>query len=425
MPARKYPAKEDIIEGIVAAGSIAAYAPTIGKTATALSNYLGNQGFRGEVHKALEKAQPPIDKRPITDPERLKEDHDRAQRSHLVNENKKLRAALADRAAEFERWVAQVGEPRDPITYKVAKQNTKLPARSVITPIYDQQFGQFVRPSDTPGGRGNFNSGIFDKRLQRWVEGVTGQIRDYSTAHRIEELIIPMGGDHVEGDEIFAGQAWQLEFDPCEQVWQLGGKMEAAIRTVVRFAKEEIGIPWVAMYGVDDNHGKVGGRKSGARPKTYSWNHLFLRTLAKNLSADPIDESVIDPGGSIFFYCAGHEFQAIHGHTIRGWGGLPFYGLSRFDGRSIRLHNRIYRYLLAGHHHQPAEIPNGAGETLMSGDWVGANNLSGDMTAGSRPMQKVIYVADKWGVTETARIWFQDADEAYAPTEIHGQKVAA
>lgn len=59
------------------------------------------------------------------------------------------------------------------------------------------------------------------------------------------------------------------------------------------------------------------------------------------------------------------------------------------------------------------------GETIVSGDWVGANNLSKFIAAASRPQQKVLFVSEKWGIDGTERIYFAQADEAYAPTAVH------
>lgn len=347
-----------------------------------------------------------------------------AELRHLKKEVKKLTDAVVNQEAVFDRIVDATRVPVEVPKLAVAKQDSKKPARSVVLPIYDQQYGQFVRPTDTPGGKGSFDAAVFDQRLARWVEGVTGSVRDYCTAHRLEEVIIPLGGDQVEGDEIFPGQAWQLEMGPPQQVWQLACKLEAALKTVIRFAREEVGASYVGLYAVPGNHGKVGGKKSGARPADYSWDWLLYKILFDKLRAEPIDQFGIEVGGALFFRAGGHEFQAIHGDQIRGWGGLPFYGLAKFDGRSIRLHSTIYRYLLMGHHHQPATIPNGSGETIVSGDWVGANNLSAMMTAASRPQQNILFVAEKWGITETARIYFQEAEEAYATPPVYGLEAA-
>lgn len=360
----------------------------------------------------------------INDPEARQREEKDAELKHLRKENKKLTDAVVKQEALFDRIVEATRVPVEVPKLGIAKQDPDKPARSVVLPIYDQQYGQFVRPTDTPGGKGAFDAQIFDQRLARWVEAVTGSVRDYAAAHRVEEVIVPLGGDQVEGDEIFPGQAWQLEMGPPQQVWQLACKLEAALKTVLHFMREEIGAGYVGLYAVPGNHGKVGGKKSGARPADYSWDWLLYKILFDKLRAEPIDQFGIEVGGSLFFRAAGHEFQAIHGDQIRGWGGLPFYGLAKHDGRSIRLHNTIYRYLLMGHHHQPAMIPNGAGETIVSGDWVGANNLSVAMTAASRPQQNIIFVAEKWGITEVSRVYFQEAEEAYEPASYYGRAAA-
>ena len=94
---------------------------------------------------------------------------------------------------------------------------------------------------------------------------------------------------------------------------------------------------------------------------------------------------MIHPEGSIFFYAAGFECQAIHGHEIRGWGGIPFYGIARHDAKSVRLHSGCYRYLFHGHIHQQSLINIGTGsEAIVSGDWVGPNNASGAINAAPR-----------------------------------------
>lgn len=361
---------------------------------------------------------------PVDDPERLKAQQRADEIKALKKENREYAEALASQDALFQKIVEATRVSVDVPKFTTARQSKRKPPNSIITPVYDQQFGQFVRPDDTPGGRGLFSEKVFDERLARWVNAVCEIAAARAENYRIDEWIIPLGGDQVEGDEIFAGQPWQLEFGPPRQVWELSLKMDAAIREVVRFAKAEIGVPYIAIYGIPGNHGKVGGRKSGARPSDYSWDWLHHMILFDRLREQPIDQLAIEPAGSLFFYCAGHEFQAIHGDEIRGWGGIPFYGLTRFDGRSMRLHNRLYRYLLMGHHHQAATIPNGAGETLIQGDWVGANNLSGMMTAGSRPQQAIYFVSNKWGIDGAERVYFEEADNAYVPTPIHGKNAA-
>jgi hypothetical protein len=112
----------------------------------------------------------------------------------------------------------------------------------------------------------------------------------------------------------------------------------------------------------------------------------------------------------------------IHGDEIRGWGGIPFYGLSRYDSKAVRQGHLLHDYLLLGDKHVPAEIEQGGGgETLMCGAWVGENNLSRQLGAAARPQQRVHFVAEKWGISESTRIYFETADAARAPSHIHGR----
>lgn len=417
------PDQARVLQALEGAGSKQAAAARLGWNRDKLNRWLSREGLQ-EQADALLGANPPPDV-PVDDPQRLRIHQLEAQVKAIRAENGDYAKALASQEEFFQRIVDATRVPVAVPNYEAAEQDDSLPSNSVVAPIYDQQFGQFVRPGDTPGGRGEFSLDVFDRRLARWVDGITGIIRKRADGYRIRELLIPFGGDHVEGDDIFAGQPWQLELDPCRQVYELTVRMYEAIREVVRFAREDIGVEYIGLYGVEGNHGKVGGKKSGARPNTYNWDLLFLNMLFDRLRAEPIDEFAIESGGALFFVCAGHQFQMIHGDEVKGWGGLPFYGLTKFDGRSIRLHNTIYRYLLMGHHHQPAEIPNGAGETIVSGDWCGANNLSRFIQAASRPQQKVLFVSEKYGLCASERIYFTEASEAYAEPQVYGLKEAA
>lgn len=428
----EYPKPDEAVETIKRLGSKTAAADFYQIPRTTFSSWIQREKLDSKVDAALASNRtggggvaPEPAPKPVDDPERIALERAKEEIRVLRRENREYAKKLASQQQFFEGIVDATRVEVETPKFKTARQAKGKPSNSIITPIYDQQYGQFVRPSDTPGGRGNFSEKVFDERLARWVNAVCEIAAARADSYRIDEWIIPLGGDQVEGDEIFAGQAWQLEMGPPRQVWELSLKMEEALRTVIRFGKEELGVPFIALYGIPGNHGKVGGRKAGARPSDYSWDWLHHMILFDRLRKEPVDQFAIEPAGSLFFYAAGHEFQAIHGDEIRGWGGIPFYGLTRFDGRSIRLHSRIYRYLLMGHHHQSAEIPNGAGETIVSGDWVGGNNLSGMITAASRPQQKVLFVSERWGIDGTERIYFQEADDAYVSTRIHGQPEVA
>jgi hypothetical protein len=333
---------------------------------------------------------------------------------------KKLSEALGQRDEHLEQIVEAARLPVTRPSYREAivhDDDHGLPKRSIILPIFDIQYGQHVHQEDVAFGRGGFSEEVFDTRLAMYVRKVKAFLSDRATATNFTELHIPLGGDLVEGDQIYPGMAWQLEKDPIRQVLDIRTKLSTALREIIRFAKEELGVESIAIYAVPGNHGKVGGKRSGAIPATYSWDYLAAVLILDDLREEPIDLKVNAPGGAILFSSLGHKFLTIHGDEIKGVMGIPFYGLAKADGRFIRMSEIVHDYLLMGHHHQPANIPNGSGgATIVSGDWVGPNNLSRQIMAGSRPQQSVLLISSKHGLVEEAHIYLDGEDRSNRET---------
>lgn len=329
----------------------------------------------------------------------------------LKKRNRELEARLLDQENLFDRIVAASTDPLPRPTFRVRASASSKPARHVLLPIFDTQYGQRVVPNDTVGGIGGFDSGVFRARLETYVEKVSALMRSYSAGHRLESMVFALGGDMVEGDEIFAGQPWQLEFDPAEQMIGMRDLLAYAIDALMEVGAS-LGTKKASVLCVPGNHGKVGGKRGGARPKGYSWDVAVYRLLKERLSNHPIHNFVIERAGNCTFDVAGNLFGMIHGDEVKGWGGLPFYGLTRHDAKMIRTLNVIPQYVLLGHHHQPASIPIGYGEHLMSGNWVGANNLSG-IVGSNVPSQWAFFVSKEHGVCDRSLIYL---DEKRVPT---------
>ncbi|MBX6362186.1 MAG: hypothetical protein IRZ03_19210 [Acidobacterium ailaaui] len=287
----------------------------------------------------------------------------------------------------------------------------------MILPLFDMQFGQLVRPEDTPGGCGGFNSDVFRKRFDRYVQAVGANALDYAHSHTIENVAFVFGGDMVEGDgTIYRGQSWQLEMDAAEQVVRLKDILASGLDELIGLFKEEIGVKRIAVFWIPGNHGKAGGKRAGATPATLSYDYLLGRWMQETLKNYPVDRFVVEPGGEILFDSRGWIFRVIHGDEVRGWGGIPFYGLTRMDAAAVRLHNIVFDYLLLGHHHRAASIPIGAAEHLMSGDWVGHNNMARTGSAPlGRPSQWQYFVAKEYGVCDRSLIQLTLPDEIRRP----------
>lgn len=349
---------------------------------------------------------------------------EKAQVRELKATVRKLSEALGNRQEHLNEIVEAARVPAEKPDYHTRGEfqtekfkqafGKKLPKRSIILPIFDIQFGQLVQTVDVPFAKGGFSESIFDARLRMYLDKTKAFLAAQAVSTDFTELHIVLGGDTVEGDQIFAGQAWQLQKHPIRQVLDIRPKLTAAIKELVRFAKEELGIALVAVYAVPGNHGKVGGKRSGAIPADYSWDFLVAELVMDDLREEPIDLMVNEAAGMILFETLGHTFLTIHGDEVGGGAmGIPFYGLQKADGKFIRMSEVIHDYLLMGHIHQPAVVPNGSGgEVIVSPDWVGPNNLSRIIKAGSRPGQKVLIMAAKHGLVVEGKIWLDGEDRS-------------
>jgi transposase-like protein len=417
------PTAEEITEALAATGgNVQAAADRLGRSRSSLSVRIDKLGLSHLKRPAPRRR---LDDRPILDPARLAEDQEASELRHLRRETKDLREELAKREEVVQRILDAINLPVEVPSYDLAKQDDSLPIRAGIAPIYDIQYGQHVRPTDVPLRAGGHTSDDFERKLARWLKAVTGSVRDYATSHRIEEFLIPLGGDLVEGLDIFAGQAWQLDKDPAVQSRDLAALLANALIALIRFLKEEIGVERVGVLAVPGNHGKVGGKRAGATPTTLSWDWLTVEILQLHLAGQPIDLWVNEPSGALLFESLDHTFLMIHGDEIKGHSGIPFYGLTKFDGRAMRLARVVYDYCLLGHHHQQSAIPNGSGgEFLMSGDWIGGNNLSKFLVGATRPQQRLMFTSRRWGITEQIPIYLEESSKERRP-EIHSIKEKA
>lgn len=407
MPDR--PTTDEILDAVKLTGSIRKAGPHLGYDERSLRRWLAEDNPQQEGQEKTKLASQAAELRQVR------------------KENREMSEALGKR----EEWLRQVVEaariPVERPEFIVAPANhNALPERAVILPIFDIQYGQHVQAQDTPFSKGGFSDEVFQERLDAYVAKVTAFLRDKAASCQFTELHIPLGGDLVEGDQIYPGMAWQLEKDPIRQVLDLRTRLSEGLRQIIRFAREDLGVQAVAIYCVPGNHGKVGGKRAGATPSTYSWDYMAAELILDDLREEQVDLKVNEPSGAVLFTVLGHTFLTIHGDEIKGWGGLPFYGLAKADGQFIRLGEVIHDYLLMGHHHQPGNIPNGSGgANIVSGDWVGPNNLSRIIKAGSRPQQRALIVSAKHGLVEEAHIYLDGDRRERVKATVHNARAAA
>jgi hypothetical protein len=341
--------------------------------------------------QAATLAPDPEPHRDVTTPAGRKNVNLELQVKDLQKEIKRLTAEILNQENFFDRVVTASTTPLPKPSFRVRRSARRsADERGILLPIFDMQVGTKVVPDDTVGGIGHFDSSVLKERAERYVEIVAKVIRAQVHNFSVGPIVFALGGDMIEGDEIFHDQAWQIEMPAPDQVilardllgWMLNALMGVGA---------EVGAKNASVLCVPGNHGRR-GKKGGGRHKRDSFDVLVYKLLREKLKNHPIHTFAIEPAGNCTFDVMGNLFSMIHGDEVKGWGSLPFYGLTRHDAKMIRTLNVIPEYVLLGHHHTPAQIPIGYGEHFMSGNWIGATNLSGQV--GSNVPQQMVFMVD-------------------------------
>lgn len=269
----------------------------------------------------------------------------------------------------------------------------------------DAQIGEEIKLEET-NGFGEYNIGIFKKRLAYLIEQV--RLIGEKQLDGIKVLNIFMLGDNVDGLGIYRGQEFHLDILVVDQlIIGAHSLCEQLIHLLLTYDK-------IKIWGIVGNHGRVG--KKGEYPTTVNWDYALYKMLEMLLEnyKDRI-EWVIPKSNWTIANVKDHNFLLLHGDTIKGWNGLPYYGIDRADSRLTKMlaaHGKSFRYLCLGHHHNPADIDSPNGEKILNGTMVGGSDFSINLLhTSSRPSQWFLGVNDS-GITWRYKIYLDEMDLA-------------
>ena len=140
--------------------------------------------------------------------------------------------------------------------------------------------------------------------------------------------------------------------------------------------------------------------------------YYFAKEMLRNV---PHVRFHIPDSYSVGFEVEGWNFLMTHGHDVKSWNSIPWYGLNRLvsninaleASRGVTIHHYLF-----GHFHEASSLPHAAGESFINGSLIGGNEFSmnalGKM---GRPCQWMLGVHPVHGVTHR---WPLSADRVTA-----------
>jgi UDP-2,3-diacylglucosamine pyrophosphatase LpxH len=328
----------------------------------------------------------------------------RAQLKQMQTQNVTLKAL-----GEQVRQHAQPIPPYDEMWKKRSKANVK---ESAVLHLSDGHHDSVILPHRC-GGLEAHDFNIAMARGENLVDTVLDFTQTHMTYHQFETLWVLAYGDHTQGE--IQGAVKHTHFGNCMRNCLAIGQFHAQMfRDLARW------FPQVKVLYLSGNHGR---RKEVAKKDYHaswdSWDYLIAETAAA-YSADLWNvEFLIPDSFSAVIEIEGHPFCCFHGDDIKGWAGIPWYGIERKTMRLTALnsaHDRRVRYYCMGHFHAAASQMKLKGETFINGAWPACDPYSFNALDGcNEPMQWLHGVHETQGATWRLPCRLRRPEESQGP----------
>jgi hypothetical protein len=318
-----------------------------------------------------------------------------ARVQQLLRENSALRRKLSQKDAKIDIVRSVVAEAYD-VPSNLRKlsfvRKTKHHDETAVLHITDTHYGKLTVSYDV---------NTCEQRLIHLCKAVEAIVKLRRKGAGINKLVLLLGGDMIEGQDIYPHQAWETDVDIVRQMIKDGPEV---IANVVLFLCQLF--PEVEVKGVVGNHGrlsKTGSQLLNSDAVFYEIvRSLVDKTKPKcGLSWDlPFDRG---PDKQWYAYGSvhGHGVLLIHGDS-KGPGnqlGYPWYSVGRKAAQWASVIPDPYEYLYIGHNHIWADFESAGIRILATGSTESDNtHAAKNFASASQPHQRLGFYNRKYGL---------------------------
>lgn len=327
----------------------------------------------------------------------------------LLRENARLRKKIEKRESGWELIESVLEEVYDaPSGLHVRtppKSKKKSKPEVACLHLTDIHFGKRTE---------SYSASVVEERLlvlQEAVAEITSLRRSFA---KCDTLKLLFGGDFLEGQDIFPGQAYEVDVDIVNQVLKDGPEMYTNTLAFLAGLFRNI-----EVYGVGGNHGRqnrFGDKRYNADSILYNTVRSMFQKLdpkaAKRVTWDlPFDRP---PGREWFSRFDLTDTPGkwggmlIHGDQVRGGAfGFPWYSYARrVGGWSTADATKGFDYLFGGHFHTAANFDLNKVTVLATGSTESGNAYALENYSGAgRPQQRLCFFGEKHGLLADHRVY--------------------
>lgn len=272
----------------------------------------------------------------------------RKRSSDATRKYRELRSDYIELESRFRAFIEAVDgiEPHR-VTYKPSDKKQAAPV--VAVGLWgDWHIGQTVRDSEIQNYN-SFNLAIATRRMELWVQKFLDWVRVQRESYRIDTLHILGLGDFVHGLIHLENLIYE-EFEPTVAVIKAAHLMANCLAPLAAEC-ETLEMDMLET----DNHGRLTAKTMFTGRAQWSFGHLLGEMVKQLVARIPNvrfrSHAVIKADVTI----AGTNFLIEHGNDVRGWMGIPHYGLERLRSREIERRSAAFLpridWLVVGHFH--------------------------------------------------------------------------
>jgi len=295
--------------------------------------------------------------------------------------------------------------PTDLTMPKSPKKQGKGPVQAVIAHMTDTQLGKITNSYDCT---------VAERRLMFFAQKVV-QITDIKRKDsKITDLHLYLGGDMVEGEYgNYPSQPYDVSSSVIRQA--LVDAPDIFEPIIYFFLKH---FERIHIFCVPGNHGR-GGPHGATKHNETNWDRAFYwilrdRVLGSDNAPKENMRARVD-----FFVPEGDQFWAfdrvlgwgnllVHGDQIRGWAGIPFYGVQKKSHGWADSMPNDWDHLFFGHFHQ---IASGS---INYRKWYCGGTPETDATyalealaAAGPPVQRLCFVTEEHGIISDHPVYLE------------------
>jgi hypothetical protein len=271
------------------------------------------------------------------------------------------------------------------------------PTPKPIIPKRDTRKGRaevaLIHATDWQLGKKTASYGVTTcaERIARFAEKIVRITEIQRKDHPVRDAVLMLGGDMVEGLDIFPGQAWEIEAHLFEQLFEAAAIMEKLVRTTAAHFEN---VRVVCEFG---NHGRIG--RYGVNPRGDNIDRMAYKIVQDRIGNLKNVEWQASDQWYQHVEIGKYRVLLVHGDEIRTYSGTPLFGIikrvSAWAAGIVPEFDDCYM----GHWHNPASITIGNGNRVfITGSTESGNVYAQEhLAAQARPSQRLHFIDPERG----------------------------